>query len=123
MSASKLLQTIDDVISFMNTSCDDSKQDDTCSFNKELNDAKIQLNDGKSIGVVGLGTFLWPRENRFDKVDANKLTQQELKEHRIKDKLEINEFKTAIITAIYYGYTHIDTAQRYRTEYIVGDAI
>lgn len=116
MSTSQLLKTIDETIDFVKNSSNNE-------FNKILNTTKIKLNDGRYIGAVGLGTFLWPREARFDKLDENKLDENEIKEHQEKDKKEIDEFKQAVITAVNYGYTHIDTAQRYRTEYIVGDAI
>eukprot|EP01084_Bolivina_argentea_P003532 6643_1 len=99
-STSKLLNTLDAVISFVTSNGDDSSNN---SFNKALN--------------------AWPRESRFDKFDSNKMDEVELKEHQERDSKETKEFKEAVITAINYGYTHIDTAQRYRTEYIVGDAI
>ena len=61
-----------------------------------MNIPSIRLADGKDIPQIGLG--LWQVTNE-------------------------NEFKTAFDAAIKYGYRHFDSAQAYRNEQMLGQAI
>merc|ERR1711991_574122 len=56
-------------------------------------------------------------------MDKSKLTQQEIEQSAKEDEEDCQEFANAISYAIKYGYRHIDTAQLYRTEKVIGDVI
>eukprot|EP01084_Bolivina_argentea_P122649 217338_1 len=90
--------------------------------NKALSSTVTQLNDGNIIPTVGLGTFK-RRTTIKSYIDDN--TQPRTVEQKTKDKMEDiedkNEFTNALSIALKVGYRHIDTAQIYRTETIIGD--
>ena len=90
--------------------------------NKILSSRTIQLNDGNHIPTIGLGTF-----NRRTTIKSyiNDTTNPRSAEQILKDKKEDIEdemqFTNALAVALDNGYRHIDTAQIYRTENIIGN--
>mmetsp|Transcript_65642 Transcript_65642/g.80357 ORF Transcript_65642/g.80357 Transcript_65642/m.80357 type:complete len:337 (-) Transcript_65642:135-1145(-) len=87
----------------------------TEEFIPELANTKVALNDGTSIPIIGLGTYLGERVVRmvFKRTEADKE----------KDKREEHEFREAVKYGIKIGYRHIDTAQIYLTEQVIGEAL
>merc|ERR1712228_834156 len=83
-------------------------------FNEKLGSLTQKLNDGNVIPQIGLGTYLHARAVTYFKPSK--------KEQSEDDKQE-QEFKNAVLVAIKNGYRHIDTAQIYRTERIIADAL
>ena len=90
--------------------------------NKSLSSQTIRLNDGNEIPTIGLGTF-----NRRTTIKSyiNDAINPRSAEQILKDTQEDLEdqmqFTNALRVALENGYRHIDTAQIYRTEGIIGN--
>eukprot|EP01084_Bolivina_argentea_P291409 500836_1 len=100
-----------------------SKHQSQIIENKRLSSTCILLNDGTVIPQIGIGTWK-PRMGMKSLIDRSKpRSQQQLLQDKKEDNEDYNEFSKALYYALKHGYKHIDTAQTYRTEKVVGDVV
>ena len=71
------------------------------------------MNDGNRIPIIGLGTFLNTRAQKFfrSNEEISNRTPSQIEQDRLDDLKEEKEFTDAVTLAIKHGYRHIDTAQ------------
>jgi len=124
------------------TDKEEEKESPSIVSNEQCKLLTLKMNDGHNIPQIGLGTYLQARVKAyFDRDKSTKISADDLNGDKeaqrkvfessvqsfIKDKEENEkqekEFKHAVITAIKAGYRHIDTAQIYRTESVIGNAL
>eukprot|EP01084_Bolivina_argentea_P173340 300222_1 len=93
--------------------------------NQRLETETVRFNDGNNIPIVGLGTFLSSRAGKYFRTaeQISNLTPAQIEQDRLDDLKEEKEFTDAVIFAVKHGYRHIDTAQVYRTEVVIGKAL
>eukprot|EP00486_Rosalina_sp_Unknown_P003685 CAMPEP_0201575570 /NCGR_PEP_ID=MMETSP0190_2-20130828/20857_1 /ASSEMBLY_ACC=CAM_ASM_000263 /TAXON_ID=37353 /ORGANISM="Rosalina sp." /LENGTH=678 /DNA_ID=CAMNT_0048005375 /DNA_START=26 /DNA_END=2062 /DNA_ORIENTATION=- len=96
--------------------------------NEALKTTKIKLNDGIEIPQLGLGTFSYKHVFRFenapeDKTERKEPTEEEKEKLKQDDEKEKQQFKDAVIYATKIGYRHIDAAEIYRTQDVIGEAL
>ncbi|XP_040201552.1 aldo-keto reductase family 1 member C23-like protein [Rana temporaria] len=97
---------------------DDGTQDQGTKFHQ---DSRLLLNDGHSIPVIALGTFL-PDIMREDLIGENRMTVSVLETSDILDKSLTDKVKEAVKTSLDIGYRHVDCAYIYMTEKYIGQA-
>ena len=83
----------------------------TPSINKNLITNTLKFNDGNTIPIVGLGTFLKSRTVKYFRKKDSELSAQQIEQDKKDDDKEEKEFREAVLFAVKNGYRHIDTAQ------------
>jgi len=92
-------------------------------FNKQLRAATMKLNDGHAIPVVAMCTFMMSRVMRSIGKKEEDKSDEEKEQDKVVDKQEEEDIAKAVVVAVQNGYRYIDTAQAYRTEHVIGNAL
>ncbi len=92
------------------------------NHNCHLGSNVIKLNDGNIIPTIAIGTCI-DRARLKSHIDYSKLSQQQISKYNAEDNEDFQSVKYAIDNALKHGYRHIDCAELYRTEHIIGDVL
>eukprot|EP01084_Bolivina_argentea_P122648 217337_1 len=92
------------------------------NHNYHLGSNVIKLNDGNIIPTIAIGTCI-DRTSLKSHIDYSKLSQQQISTYNAEDKEDFESVKNAIDNALNHGYKHIDCAEIYRTEHVIGDVL
>lgn len=91
------------------------------TVNEHLISNTLQFHDGHSIPIVGLGTYLKSRCDKFFRDKDCTLSPEQIEQDLVDDEKEETEFRKAVFIAVQNGYRHIDTAQGIDTFPLISD--